>query len=204
MLNLPIVMLKTLLLLTFLFQSATVTLTSPQAGDTLRGQTEINGTMDVPGFASAELAFAYSGASDSAGSWFTIQTFPQPKTDSPLTVWDTTSVTDGDYVLRLRVFLQDGTTQDATIADLKIRNDVPVPTQTPEEVFEFPTPASQMTESALPQVTPTQGIPQPTPLPPNPASVNKDSIYSTFARGALLALVLFALFSFFIRLRKNN
>ena len=174
MLNLSIVMLKAFLLLTLLFQTSNVTLTSPQPGDILRGQVEIYGTMDVPNFSSAELAFSYSSASSSADSWFTVQTFLQPKTDSLLAVWDTTSVTDGDYTLHLRVYLQDGSSQDASITDLKIRNDISLPTETPTgtptELFQFSTPFI-VDENATPLPVPTQTISfaQPTPLPSNPA-----------------------------------
>jgi hypothetical protein len=205
MLKLPIAMLKAFLLLTLLFQNPGVTLTSPQPGDVLRGQVEIVGTMDVPNFSSAELAFSFVG-SDSADNWFTIQTFPQPKADSPLAVWDTTSVTDGDYILHLRVFLQDGTSQDAAITDLKIRNDVPLPTQTPTEVFEISTPLIAVDDVTATPPLPTQTLSfsQPTSLPVNPASINRDEISSTFTRGALIALVSFLLISLLLRLRKNN
>src|SRR5689334_25170190 len=123
MLKLPIAMLKAFLLLTLLFQTPGVTLTSPQPGDVLRGQVQIFGSMDVPNFSSAELSFSFSSSTEGSGSnsaagWFLIQTFPQPRLDSPLAIWDTNSVTDGDYVLHLRVFLQDGSSQDAVITDL--------------------------------------------------------------------------------------
>jgi len=211
MLNLPIAMLEVFLLLTLLFQTPGVTLTSPQSGDVLRGQVEIFGQMDVPNFSSAELAFSFSSstegaASDSADTWFTIQTFPQPKTDSLLAVWDTTSVTDGDYTLHLRVYFQDGSSQDAAITDLKIRNDVVLPTETPIEAFPVSTPLIAQPEAVTPLVLPTQTLTfaQPTPLPQNPASLDKDSVYSTFGRGAMIALVAFVLISIFLRLRKNT
>lgn len=205
MLNLPIAMLEVFLLLTLLFQTPGVTLTSPQSGDILRGQVEIFGQMDVPNFSSAELSFSFS-ASDSADAWFTIQTFPQPKTDSLLAVWDTTSVTDGDYTLHLRVYFQDGTSQDAAITDLKIRNDVVLPTETPMEAFQVSTPLIDQPQAVTPLPLPTQTLAftQPTPLPQNPASLDKDSVYSTFGRGALIALVAFVLISIFLRLRKNT
>ncbi|MBL8079385.1 MAG: hypothetical protein JNM55_15575 [Anaerolineales bacterium] len=205
MLNLPIAMLEVFLLLTLLFQNPGVTLTSPQSGDVLRGQVEIFGQMDVPNFSSAELAFSFV-ASDSADTWFTIQTFPQPKTDSLLAVWDTTSVTDGDYTLHLRVYFQDGSSQDAAITDLKIRNDVVLPTETPMEAFSVSTPLIAQPQAVTPLVLPTQTLTfaQPTPLPQNPASLDKDSVYSTFGRGALIALVAFVLISIFLRLRKNT
>ncbi len=108
MLNLPIAMFNHLLILFVLFlaQTVDISIASPKSGDTLRGQVDIVGNMNVPNFASAELAFSY--ASNPADSWFTIQTFPQPVINPTLAVWDTTTVTDGDYVLHLRVFLQDG------------------------------------------------------------------------------------------------
>lgn len=201
MLNLPIVMIRLFLLLTLLFQTPTVTLTSPTSGDTLRGQVEIFGVMDVPNFASAELAFSY--ASDSAVSWFTIQTFLQPVTNSSIAIWDTTTVTDGDYTLHLRVFLQDGTSQDAAITNLKIRNDAPLPTATPEEIFQIAPPAVVAAEATL-LPEPTLVFTRPTAIiPANPAALNVDSIYSTFGRGALIAFVLFIVFSLLLRLRKN-
>src|SRR5689334_17437845 len=105
-----------------------VTITSPAPDEILRGQVAITGKVDLPSFVSAQLTFAY--ASDPTNTWFTIQTFSQPITDSALATWDTTSITDGDYVLRLQVTLQDGTSQEATVP-IKIGNDF-VPTATPE------------------------------------------------------------------------
>ncbi len=204
MLNLSIAMLQSILMLLLLFQSPAVSITSPETGATLRGQVGILGTMDVPNFASAELAFGYiipaGSASNPAEPWFIIESFPQPKVDSALATWDTTSVTDGDYNLRLRVDLQDGSFQDAIVRDLKIRNDSPEPGETPAE-FAEPTPQT-VSSSTLP-VTPTLGFPQPTSLPSNPASLTIPLVYSTFGRGALIALVLFVIFSLLLRLRKD-
>ena len=200
MLNLPIAMFKQLIFLfVFLAQTASISILSPQPGDVLRGQVEIVGNMDIPDFASAELAFSY--ASNPADSWFTIQTFSQPA-QSPIAVWDTTKLTDGDYTLHLRVVLQDGSSQDVVVSDLKIRNDEPLPVESPTATlpsqFSTPLPTSTLTpESALP------AFPSPTPLPANPASVTSTSIYSNFAQGALITLVLFAFFSLILRLRKN-
>jgi hypothetical protein len=205
MLKSSIAMLKTFLFLTLLFQNPGVTLTSPQPGDVLRGQVEIVGSMDVPNFSSAELSFSFT-ASDSADSWFVIQTFPQPKLDSPIAVWDTTSLTDGDYVLHLRVFLQDGSIQDAVIPDLKIRNEVILPTETPTEVFDISTPFISVEDVTAAPALPTQTLSftQPTSLPANPASLNRDEITSTFTRGALITFLSFGLIWLVLRLRKNN
>ncbi len=206
MLNLPIAMFKYLLIsLAVLFvQSPNISIVSPQPGDVLRGQVEIVGNMDVPNFASAELAFSYASNPADRFAWFTIQTFSQPvNAERPvLAVWDTTVITDGDYILHLRVTLQDGTVQDAVVSDLKIRNEVPLPTPSPLPTFpsQFSTPLPVLT---LQPVAALQTFPSPTSLPANPASVTSTSIYSNFARGALITLALFAFFSLILRLRKS-
>ena len=202
MLNLPIAMFNHLLfsLVFFIVQTADISITSPKPGDILRGQVDIVGNMNVPNFASAELAFSY--ASNPADSWFTIQTFSQPVQEPVIAVWDTTALTDGDYILHLRVLLQDGSSQDVVVSDLKIRNDVPLPTVSPTTTL----PAQFSTSLPAPTIQPVTALPtfpSPTSLPANPASVTSTSIYSNFGRGALITLVLFAFFSLILRLRKN-
>ncbi|MBI3162765.1 MAG: hypothetical protein HYZ23_09655 [Chloroflexi bacterium] len=191
-----------LLSLVLFLQSTDVVITYPQPGDILRGQVEVTGGMDVPGFVSAELTFSF--ASDSADNGFVIQTFSQPVPDSVIAVWDTTLITDGAYALRLRVFLQDGSIQEAVVSNLTIQNDEPTPTATlavtsTPEIFNTASPPT-----LTPRPVPTlQTFPSPTPLPANPATVTSSSIYATFARGALIVSALFIIFSFILRLRKS-
>src|SRR5215216_9295 len=141
MLNLYVRLMKLDFLLPFVFfllaaqESPPVAITSPAPGEILRGQVTITGKVDVPSFVTAQVDFAY--ASDpTTGTWFNIQTFSQPPADSTLATWDTTSITDGDYVLRLRVNFEDGTCQDATVP-LKIGNEMlPTPTAEPSSTPE--------------------------------------------------------------------
>ncbi len=192
---------RALLLLLFLAQPAAISIASPQPGDVLRGRVEVVGKMDLPNFDSAELAFSYADSAD-APAWFTIQTFSQPAQESIIAVWDTTLLTDGDYTLHLRVFLEDGSSQDVIVSDLKIRNDEPLPVGSPTATL----PALLATPLPTSTLPPDPSLPtfsSPTPLPANPAAVTSSSIYSNFARGALLTLVLFAFFSLILRLRKN-
>ncbi|MDO9300509.1 MAG: hypothetical protein Q7T89_03960 [Anaerolineales bacterium] len=187
-----------------LAQTVDISIVSPQPGDILRGQVEVVGNMDVPNFASAELAFSYASNPADRFAWFAIQTFSQPVQNNPtLAVWDTTTLTDGDYVLHLRVFLQDGSTQDVVISDLKIRNDDPVPTDIPTATALYSQPANPLPASTELPVTVSPSFSSPTPLPANPASVTSSSIYSNFARGGLLVLVLFFMFGIFLKLRSK-
>jgi hypothetical protein len=178
-----------------------VAITSPAPDELLRGQVTITGKVDVPSFLSAGLDFAY--ASNPTDTWFNIQSFSQPLTDSTLAVWDTTSITDGDYVLRLRVNLEDGTFQEVTVP-IKIGNDVqptatPKPTATPAtDSILIPTPfllAASPTPTDLPRPTPTA-------LPPNPVSLGQNQIYASLGRGALVILGLFAIAGLIVRVRR--
>lgn len=181
--------------------STPIAITSPAPEEVLRGQVTVTGRVDVVNFLSAQLEFAY--VSNPTNTWFTIQTFSPPLVDSTLAVWDTTSITDGDYVLRLHVNFEDGTSQEVTVP-IKIGNDLlPTPTleptSTPEEVTVLiPTP---FLLAASP--TPTE-VPRPTPsaLPANPVSLEQNEIYASLGRGVLVILGLFALAGLIIRARR--
>lgn len=206
MLDSPIAMLALILSFALWFQDSPVAIFAPQPGETLRGLIQIQGRMDSPEFESAELAFTFaSSASDPAAGWFVIQTFSQPTANPAIAEWDTTAVTDGDYALRLRVFLKDGSYQDALVNDLKIRNAEPLPTSSPPPTladFNFqpldPSSGSAGATPTSPAIYPTT-----TPLPANPASLNTSSISTIFWQSALAVLILFAFFSLLLRLRKN-
>src|SRR5215208_1299466 len=181
--------------------SPPVAITSPAPDEVVRGSVTITGKVDVPSFVSAQLDFAY--ASDPTNTWFTIQTFSQPPVDSTLATWDTTSITDGDYVLRLRVNLGDGTAQEVTVP-IKIGNDaLPTPTVQPTatpqpDVVLIPTPfllAASPTPTEVPRPTPTA-------LPTNPVALGQNQIYASLGRGALVILGLFALAGIIMRVRR--
>ena len=207
MLNLYVRLMKLDFLLPFVFfllaaqESPPVAITSPAPGEILRGQVTITGKVDVPSFVTAQVDFAY--ASDPTGTWFNIQTFSQPLADSTLATWDTTSITDGDYVLRLRVNFEDGTFQDATVP-LKIGNELlstptAEPSSTPEvDSVLIPTPfllAASPTPTEIPRPTPTA-------LPSNPVSLGQNQVYASLGRGALVILGLFALAGIILRVRR--
>jgi len=200
-----------LVLLLLAAQDSQTAITSPAAGEVLRGEVTITGTMDSANFFSAQLDFAYASdsaetlRSNSGQAWFTLQTFSQPVIDSPLFVWDTNSITDGDYQLRLSVTFIDGSF-DEVIVPIKIQNDVAFsqPTLAPAS-----TPNSLSVQILTPFLlaaspTPTE-IPRPTltSLPDNPASLNQNEILVSLGRGGLVIIALFVFSGILIRLRRN-
>ncbi|HQX15914.1 MAG TPA: hypothetical protein PLA27_05790 [Anaerolineales bacterium] len=182
--------------------SPPVAITSPASGEILRGEITIIGSTDIPNFASAQLDFKY--ASDDGDSWFPLAALSQPALDSPLYLWNTASITDGDYILRLRVTLTDGTFQEVTVP-ITIQNDAPILTPTPAVTS---TPASigvQIPTAFLLAASPTPTEvprPTPTPLPPNPASLTQSTILTSLGRGAIVIIGLFIFSFILLRLRQ--
>ena len=185
-------------------QGAAPQIISPPDGQYLQGQVPVQGTTDVPNFVSSELDFAY--ASDPAPTWFTIQAASTPVNGQVISIWDTTAITDGDYILRLRVTLSDGSTQDV-IETVHVRNYTPLPTPSPAvtatqpPVVDVPTaiiivPTDTLTASPLPPPA------TPSALPPNPAGVSVGEVFSGFWKGALLVAVLVVLLAALMRLRR--
>jgi hypothetical protein len=182
----------------------TIHISSPASGEALQGMVEITGTSAVEGFLSSELSFAY--ATDSSGTWFLIYSTDAGVREGLLAVWDTSLITDGDYVLRLRVTLQDGSLLETTVTGLRIRNWMPTetataePTDTPELLP--PSPSAPLPPTPQPAATATHA-PTPTPLPPNPVAVTQSDIRNSLGRGILITLLVFLLTGILIRLRRS-
>src|SRR3990172_3307615 len=86
---------------------------SPTPGQALQGIVSIQGNIAIADFQSAELSFTYS--SDRRDTWFLIREFTEPASDDALAEWDTTTLTDGDYTLRLTVTLADKSQPSITV-----------------------------------------------------------------------------------------
>ncbi len=191
-----------------------IRITAPASGDVLQGLVNIMGTSAADGFLSSELAFAYaSDIASEAGStstWFLIYQTDSPVTDGLLAAWDTTLVTDGDYHLRLRVTLEDGSILEALVTGLRIRNQLPTETpaltSTPEQTAtsEFAPLSIASPLPPTPQPAPTSTrLPTPTPLPPNPASLTDSQIYAFLIRAILATFLVFIIIAIILRLRRS-
>ena len=104
-------------------------ITSPLEGALLTGLVPITGSASHPQFTRYELAFGYSP--NPTDTWFSLQ---PPATsqviNEVLALWDTTKITDGLYVLRLRVFYGEGAYLETFVANVRVQNNTPAaPTQ---------------------------------------------------------------------------
>ena len=164
----------------------------PLPGAAVQGSLTITGGTDLPGFEYAELSFSYTAAQPE--SWFLIQQLRAPVKEGPLAMWDTTTIADGNYRLRLQVFLTGGKIAEAYTAGLRVRNYTPLETSTPTSMQ-----TAAVIALVSPSVLPSSPTPRPTPttLPPNPAQVAPANLLVSLGWGAGSAVLFFILLALY-------
>jgi hypothetical protein len=181
------------------------TISSPVPGQVLQGNVLIAGSINVPGFQSAEMFFGY--ANDSTDTWFLIQSNGQPVPNGALAQWDTTTISDGVYTLKLVVIAQDGSQTTTTVPDLRVRNYTPVETDISTPVMAAtaaldlavalpatPTPSTTLTQTPAPLSTYA--------LSPNPAGFSTLDISKGLLAGVLSVGAAFGIIGLYASLRK--
>ena len=168
--------------------TAPIGITSPGFGAVLQGTVVIHGRPRGPYATRATLEFGYTPQ----GPWFLLMQWEPPPEPGPLWVWDTTTVADGTYWLRLQVALEDGSILTHTVP-VQVRNYSP-----PE-----PTPTALGQRPARPAGTPTPALPTSTPWPTpqvsaphtdNPAALDRNTWQRTALAASLAALLGVAVF----------
>lgn len=156
---------------------------SPLPGQALQGNVPVVARTAVEGFVAFELSFAYFN--NPTDIWFLIDQGNQPVMDGALTQWDTSTITDGVYTLRLVVYMDDGSQQTATVPGVRVRNYTPIETGTAT-----PVPLNE----TLVGILETEGAPSTaTPIPSNPAELNQQEVFDGVLKGALAVFGLFIL-----------
>lgn len=161
---------------------------TPLPGQALQGVIPVEVSLIVPELEVAYLEFRY--VNHPLENWFLITQVSVSIPDGQMALWDTSTITDGEYDLRLRAVTRDQRQLEYRVDGLRVRNYSVVETETPTPVIP--------TETLLPgQATPTLP-PTQTPLPPtatpmatNPAILTFDQVSQTMAAGSLVVLVLF-------------
>jgi hypothetical protein len=153
-------------------------ITSPISGETIQGIVEIKGSTPEESFSYAELVYAFEGTSEQ--TWFLMQKFDHPIQDGLFALWDTTTITDGLYRLRLRVFQTNGEVKEIIVERILVSN---YSQQQGTRITALP----QTTKSDNPAslTTPDVSI-QPTSFSPNPASINNNELKTSFVSGLIL------------------
>ncbi|MFM8321252.1 MAG: hypothetical protein ACKOC5_10085 [Chloroflexota bacterium] len=203
-------------------------LAAPLHGQALQGRVPVQVSLPpgLPGgqpFVSLEVAFAYAGRAASPGDWFLIYEANLGQEaglfEQPLAQWDTGTISDGLYTLRVTLLSEDGTRQVLQAGDLRVRNYTPVETATPSPLppaSPTPPPARPVTRTPAAAGTQDAGAdgaaltPSPTaaPVTPaaapqrNPAELELPEVWLNGGRGALAVLGLFALGALYTLVRR--
>ncbi len=166
---------------------------SPSSGSPLQGSIPVIVDTTIQDFKTVELAFKYSNDPDE--TWFLIYQGIQPVTGTMLVLWDTSTITDGNYTLRMTVTFNDGSQKSVEAGGLRVRNYTPVETSTPTEVSatSTPEPAATLTPTVATTIMPTMIIPTATPPATNPAQLSRFDVFTNIGKGALFVFALFAL-----------
>ncbi len=167
---------------------------TPQPGDVLMGKVSIKGSTDVLDFQSAEVSFRYEA--DAGETWYLIQQSSDAVRDGTLAVWDTTTIADGTYALRVRVALSVNRNVEVVIPYLRVRNYSPVETATPGAPHEGLQQPTEVKPTATAAVYPT-----PTDLPDNPAQITPVRLGFSLVQGAAFTIVSFVLLGIYLVLR---
>jgi hypothetical protein len=95
-----------------------VMITAPEPGDVVSGTVSISGTASVPNFGFYKYEVALMGTQN----WATIAADRTPKKDEKLGDWNTSSLTNGDYFLRLVVTDNVGASLEPCVIAVRVAN----------------------------------------------------------------------------------
>jgi len=189
----------------FTVQQQVVNILFPSPGQVLQGKIAIQATTTAAAIKSAELLFGYQD--DPTGTWFLLwerpgQNTPGPDQEQPflkpqIYEWDTTTLTDGNYTLRLVVTLEDGSQAEATVPGLRVRNYTPIETSVP---------SGETTSLVItPTINPALLIPiiepSPLPQPTNPAQLTPAQIGDSMRLAIIWVFAVFLLMGIYVYLR---
>jgi hypothetical protein len=199
---------------------------SPVSGISVPGNDAIiAGTVLVTGTTTAAWTLAFSDTANPVETWFPLAQSGEPVSNGALATWDTSSLTDGFYLLRMSVLASDAM-QDFVVR-VRVNNYTSLETITPTLTAALPatdtptvmiTPTSfstvVVTATVVPSMLPaTQAVDEmmvvtpislPTPvISPNPAVLDPGEIYLYLGKGILAVLAITGLIGLMFFLRRK-
>lgn len=168
-----------------------VDIIQPLPGEAAQGLIQVTGTIEVEDLVSFSLEFAYHDGNNQ--SWFGINRGDTSISEGILGEWDTSSIPDSNYDLRLTVTRETAEPIVLIIEGIRVRNYSAIETNTPAPTNILPTQTPSLVESvtAIPTV---EVRPSPTALSPNPAAITGGDIQKNLIKGAVGGIAIFILF----------
>ena len=168
-------------------------------GQAIRGVVPIEGNTKIEGFVAWEISYGY--ANDTTGTWFLLAESFEPVVNDLLTNWETIKISDGDYNLRLTIFLEQEEPVHTFVQNVRIRNYTPMetdsaqPTITQPIYTDTPSTGQNQLETSIP--------PTLTPLPTNVLELPPETITSSILRGGAGVMVIFITIGLYSTVKKS-
>jgi hypothetical protein len=181
----------------------------PVTGEHIQGAVVIRGSTPASGMRSYEVGYAQS--TDPNQVWVLIEEGTTSIQNGILAIWDTTTIADGEYNLRLLINQTNGDQAVTNMYNLWVQNGEAIEltsiTPTPwyidlAEPTDTPTPSyHSVISEAYPSLSPS-----PTALPQNPAEISPEKALASLGSGALLSVSIFVVVGGYLGIRRviNN
>lgn len=171
-----------------------IEISQPRPGQALQGSVHILGSTNIRNFGNGKLEFAYQN--NPTDTWFRLAESDQGIVNEVLAVWDTTTISDNNYQLRLTVTTRDNQKHIYQVEGLRVRNYTPIETDTPQ-------PVQQREEGVETTLAPTSPPRTPTPLPTNPLTLQEGDLIQSALKGVGMVAILFLLGTVLLVLRQR-
>jgi hypothetical protein len=174
-----------------------VRIQTPVDGEYLQGSVQIIGTVTGTGLQSAEISFRYQDSQSQ--SWFVIHKTTTSVVDDIIATWDTSTIADGAYQIRVLAVYENGRELEKIISDLNVRNYTPfdpIKTENPQVIST----ENLQNQLATLEVTPTLRS-SPTVMPTNEMVISQSQFITTAIQGGILGVLFLFVISLFIIIR---
>ena len=174
-----------------------VRIQTPVDGEYLQGSVQIIGTVTGTGLQSAEISFRYQDSQSQ--SWFVIHKTTTSVVDDIIATWDTSTIADGAYQIRVLAVYENGRELEKIISDLNVRNYTPfdpIKTENPQVIST----ENLQNQLATLEVTPTLRS-SPTVMPTNEMVISQPQFITTAIQGGILGVLFLFVISLFIIIR---
>jgi len=161
-----------------------ISISYPKPNQAVQGLVKITGSTNIHDFSHATLEFAYQA--NPTNTWFPIAESDQGVVNDLLATWDTSTITDNIYILKLTVTTKTNQVFTYTVEGIRVRNYSAIETDTPA-------PLSTRSEVSTARVpTPQHSFPlTPTPFPTNPATIQSSDLIRNAIWGIIVVMGLF-------------
>jgi len=182
------------------YQLDLVRIVTPKDGEVLQGNVAINGTVTGVGLQYADIGFQFQDTTSS--EWFLIARVNQAVIDENLTNWETSTVADGDYRLRVMAQYSDGHQLEVVSQNLRVRNYTPI--ETIEATAGGPQATAMQNNLSANGSVDRTAVPTATSMPGNKLSLTYQDLSQSAIKGAISGVLLLTVLGLWLIIRRRR